>query len=239
MDREQIKTVFDKQAPSYDQQWARLAALPECLHLLLGAVFGTLPATARVLCVGAGTGAEIERMAERFPGWQFTAVEPASAMLDACRQRAEERGFAPRCRFHEGYLDSLPSTEPFDAATSFLVLQFILDAQERAGFFRQIAQRLRPGGLLASSDLASDLSLPAQQSLLEVWFRTLSTADLTPEALQRMREAYERDVAVLPPARVEAIIEAGGFEAPVQFFQGGLIHAWFAKRLPRLPDRTL
>jgi hypothetical protein len=29
---------------------------------------------------------------------------------------------------------------------------------------------------------------------------------------------------------VAAIIEAGGFETPVQFFQAGLIHAWHAKR---------
>ena len=37
-------------------------------------------------------------------------------------------------------------------------------------------------------------------------------------------------IAVLPPKAVAAIIESGGFEAPVQFFQAGLIHASFAKR---------
>lgn len=230
MDREQVKTVFDRQAPTYDQQWSRLSAIRDCLHLLLGSVFAPLPANARILCVGAGTGAEIEHLAGLFPGWGFTAVEPSPAMLDACRQRAEAQGYAPRCRFHEGYLDSLPATEPFDAATSFLVSQFILDRRERAGFFRTIAERLRPGGLLASSDLASDLGAAEQRPLLDVWFRTMATAELSPEALQRMREAYERDVAVLPPAEVEAIMRAGGFDTPVQFFQAGLIHGWFAQR---------
>lgn len=128
------------------------------------------------------------------------------------------------------HLDSLRGAEPFDAAACFLVSQFILDRQERSAFFGSIAERLQPGGLLASSDLASDLGSAAQRSLLEVWFRTMATADLSPEALQRMREAYERDVAVLPPAEVEAIIQAGGFDAPVRFFQAGLIHAWFAQR---------
>ena len=230
MDRDQIQTTFDRQSGTYDQQWARLAALRDCLHLLLGPVFGTLPATARVLCVGAGTGAEIQHLAGRFPRWTFTAVEPSAGMLDACRQRAEQQGFAARCSFHEGFLESLPGGAPFDAATSFLVSQFILDRQERAAYFRGIAGRLRPGALLASSDLAADLDAPGQRPLLDAWFRTMATADLSPDALQRMREAYERDVAVLPPAEVEAIILAGGFDAPVQFFQGGLIHAWFATR---------
>lgn len=233
MDREQIRTTFDRQAPSYDQQWARLGAIRDGLHLLLGAVFAPLPADAHLLCVGCGTGAEIQHLATLFPRWRFTAVEPSGAMLAACRQRAEANGYASRCRFHEGYLDSLPAGEPFDAATSFLVSQFILDRTERAAFFRGIAERLRPGGLLASSDLAADLGTPEAAALLEVWFRTMATAELTPEALQRMREAYQRDVAVLPPAEVEAIIRAGGFDAPVRFFQAGLIHGWFSTRRTR------
>ena len=169
-------------------------------------------------------------MAALFPGWTFTAVEPSPAMLTACRERAEAHGFLQRCSFHEGCLDSRPPAEPFDAATCFLVSQFILDAHERSAFFRAIAERLRPGALLASSDLASDLGSADQQSLLEVWFRTMAAADLSADALQRMREAHERDVAVRPAPEVERIIESGGFERPVQFFQAGLIHAWDARR---------
>jgi tRNA (cmo5U34)-methyltransferase len=230
MDREQIESTFDQQSATYDQQWAKLAALRECKLLLVGSIFGKLPGDARVLCVGAGTGAEMQSLAERFPGWTFTAVEPSAGMLDACRRRAEAQGFAHRCTFHQGYLESLPAGEPFDAATSFLVSQFILDRAERIGYFRAIAQRLRPGALLATSDLASDLASPAQQGLLEAWFRTMAAADLAPEALQRMREAYRRDVGVLPPDEVASIVEAGGFDAPVRFFQAGLIHGWYATR---------
>lgn len=238
MDREQIKSTFDRQAGHYDRQWSKLAALRDGLHLLVGAAFATLPPTARVLCIGAGTGAEIQHLAGLHPGWHFTAVEPSPAMLAACRARAEVNGYADRCTFHEGYLDSLPAGEPYDAATSFLVSQFILDAHERSGFFRAIAQRLRPGGLLASSDLASDLGSAAQRRLLEVWFRTMASADMTPDALERMREAYEHDVAVVPPTQVEAIIRSGGFDAPVRFFQGGLIHAWFASRAADATDHA-
>lgn len=228
MNREQIKSTFDRQAPGYDQQWKKLAALRECQQLLLGPLLAKLPAEARILCVGAGTGAEIEFLAGLQPGWHFTAVEPSPAMLAECRQRAEARGFASRCVFHEGYLDALPPAPPFDAATSFLVSQFILDRAERTAYFAAIAQRLRPGALLASSDLAADLSQPGQRRLLDAWFRTMAAADLALEALQRMREAYQTDVAVIAPEEVEAIIAAGGFDTPVRFFQAGLIHAWIA-----------
>jgi tRNA (cmo5U34)-methyltransferase len=50
------------------------------------------------------------------------------------------------------------------------------------------------------------------------------------DALERIRAAYRRDVAVLPPTEVASIIAAGGFHPPVQFFQAGLIHAWLARR---------
>jgi len=48
------------------------------------------PSDSRVLIVGAGTGAELINLANYFPLWNFTVVEPASAMLDVCRQRAEK-----------------------------------------------------------------------------------------------------------------------------------------------------
>jgi len=48
--------------------------------------------------------------------------------------------------------------------------------------------------------------------------------------IKRMREAYSRDVAALPPHLVQNILVRGGFESPVPFFQSGLIHAWYAKR---------
>jgi tRNA (cmo5U34)-methyltransferase len=68
------------------------------------------------------------------------------------------------------------------------------------------------------------------EALLHVWLNIMEAADVTPERLERMRAAYTNDVAVLPPAAVASIIESGGFEAPVQFFQAGLLHAWFSKR---------
>jgi tRNA (cmo5U34)-methyltransferase len=230
MHSDEIKSIFDQQAASYDQRWAKTSPIRDALHLLLEAVFAGHPANARILCIGAGTGEEIVYLAKRFPQWTFTAVEPSGPMLDVCRNKAEKAGFSSRCDFHEGYLESLPDQGTFDAATCFLVSQFILDQEARAEFFRSIAARLRPGGILASSDLASDTASPEYEALLETWLNMLLAAAVPAAGLEQMRAAYSKDVGVLPPAQVACIIRSGGFDEPVLFYQAGLIHAWFSKR---------
>src|SRR5690606_25957179 len=132
--------------------------------------------------------------------------------------------------FHAGYVDALPEGALYDAATCFLVSQFITDTDARAAFFGQIARRLLPGGRLASSDLAADTASPEYAVLLRDWMTMMSGADVPAEALERIRRAYDQDVGVLPPAQVEAILRAGGFGLPVRFFQAGLIHAWISRK---------
>lgn len=230
MHSDEIKAIFDQQASSYDERWAKTASIRDALHLLLTAVFAELPADARVLCVGAGTGEEMVYLAAQFPRWSFTAVDPSGAMLDVCRDKAEREGFASRCHFHEGYLESLPGQDAFDAATCFLVSQFILEKETRIGFFQAIAARLRPGGILASSDLSSDVDSRAYDALLNIWLNMMVGAGIPSKGVEQMRAAYSRDVAILPQAQVSSIIQSGGFDDPVLFYQAGLIHAWFSKR---------
>ena len=230
MHSDELKVIFDQQAAGYDTQWAKMAPMRDALHYLLESVFAELPEDARILCVGVGTGAEMAHLAGKFPRWRFTAVEPSGAMLDVCRRRAEAEGFTSRCNFHEGYLDSLPAGQLHDAATCFLVSQFILEPEARSAFFREIADRLKPGGILASSDLASDTGSPEYAALLRTWLQLMASGGVTPEGLERMRQAYARDVAVLPPEHVASIIRSGGFDTPVRFFQAGLIHAWYSRR---------
>ncbi len=154
-------------------------------------------------------------------------------MLDTCRKRVDEAGFSSRCTFHEGYLDSLPLGGMHDAATRFLVSQFILDAQARSCFFRQIADRLVPGGILANADLSADVESEGYDALLAVWQRVIATSAASAEGLARMKSGYAKDVAILPSAATGSIIESGGFDKPVQFFQAALTCGWFAVRASR------
>jgi len=231
MKNQEPSIVFDQErASSYDERADVWAPERDALYSLIRLILAGLPADARILCVGVGTGSELIDLAQAFPQWQFTAVEPATAMLDICRRRVEESGITSRCTFHEGYLDSLPASDPFDAATCLVVSHFFMQKEERREFFNQIALRLRPQGYLISSDIVSDMSTAAYQSLLEVWLRKMKSPEVTDEHNENLRAAYGRDVAVLPPREVESMIASGGFDAPVLFFQTLLIHAWYSRR---------
>jgi tRNA (cmo5U34)-methyltransferase len=230
MHPDELKSLFDRQAAGYDAQWARMAPIRESLYFLLETVFAELPGDARLLCVGAGTGAEIAYLAKRFPRWRFLALDPAPGMIARCRERAERDGFADRCEFHDGLVGTLPDAPAFDGATCFLVSQFILDADARTRFFGEIGKRLRPGGMLAWADLAWDTKAPDYSAMLRLWMRTMSGAGLDDATLERIRAGYARDVAILPPGRVAALVADAGFLAPLRFHQAGMIHGWCARR---------
>ncbi len=225
------EAVFNQAcATGYDRQWAEMAPLRDAIHLLIRGILLDLPQRSRILSVGAGTGAEMLYLAQHFPNFEFVAVEPSSHMLEVCQAKAEEAGILDRCEFHVGYLDTYNSPQPFDAATSLLVSQFLLDREARTDFFQQIGRRLRPGGYLVSSDLAADTRSAEYERLLQIWMRTLQSGGVPPEATQKMRDAYANDVAVLAPDVVSKMIASAGFTTPTCFYQAGLIHAWHAIR---------
>lgn len=232
MNQDELKAVFEKQATGYEEQQKKLAPVHEGLYFQLEWIFSELPQAARILCVGLGAGAELSFLASRFPEWRFTAVEPSGAMLDVCRQRAEKESFISRCTFHEGYLESLPDVELYDAATCFMVSQFILDKELRSNFFRTISNRLKHNAILVSSDLSSTVGTPEYEALLKVWVSMLHAANVPDDAIEKIHSAWTKDVAILPPNEVRLVIERGGFGSPVQFYQAGFVHAWFSKNTP-------
>ncbi|MCA9392864.1 MAG: methyltransferase domain-containing protein [Candidatus Omnitrophica bacterium] len=210
-----------EQAASYDTRWQKLAPMRAGLGFLTRLILEDLPADAKILCVGAGTGAELLDLASHFPGWSFTAADPSGPMLDVCREKAEQAGVTPRCTFHEGYVDSLPETREFDAATAILVSQFITNKEKRSDFFRGIARRLRPGGRLITADLSAPDDPQRFQSLMAFWEASQILAGSAPADAARTAEMWKDKVAVLTTA--------GGFETPVRFYQTLFIHAWHAQ----------
>ena len=221
---------FDQQkAANYEARWAPLAPLRESLHLQMRLILHGLPAEARVLCVGAGTGAELLALARAFPNWRFTAVDPSAPMLAVCQQLAVEAKIADRCEFLSCYAHELPPGEPYDAATSVLVSHFITDRAQRVAFYRELSARLRPGGWLVTADLTT--SPPGQhENLYAVWQQMMRLTGATEEQIQAMLTTYGREVALLTIPEMEALLAEAGFAAPVHFSQSLLIHAGYARR---------
>jgi tRNA (cmo5U34)-methyltransferase len=150
-------------------------------------------------------------------------------MLAVCRRRVEDAGLTSRCSFHEEYIETLTTGEPFNAATSVLVSHFITAYEDRCTFFREIAGRLVSGGYLITADLAADMSMPQFQPLFEVWKRMLAFAGMQQHEIDKYASGLNRDFTVATPKAIESMIEAFGLHAPVQYHQTLLIHSWFAR----------
>lgn len=220
----------EEHARRYDASRRTWEPMYEALYLFMEGALRGLPDDAHLLIVGAGTGEELLALAERRPRWRFTAVDPARPMLDRAREKAAAAGIADRCAFHDGTVETLPPGAPFDAATALLVSHFVVDRAARVGFFRAIADRLRPGAALISADLAADLQAPGFEPLFDLWWSTLH-ADGSPFGDKAAyRGNFGVAVAVVPPGEILAILDDAGFEAPACFFQGLMIHAFFGHR---------
>jgi len=74
-------------------------------------VLSELLENAKVLVVGAGTGAELIYLARMCPNWYFTVVGPDKEMLDACRKKCEENEILSRCSLHQGTVETLPGNK--------------------------------------------------------------------------------------------------------------------------------
>ncbi len=221
--------MFDEeQAQAYDQRFAKLAPLRDAYHLVAQLALSELPDDARVLVVGAGTGAELLYLADAFPRWRFTAVDPSAPMLARCRVRCRDAGVAARCEFHEGYVDSLPATD-FDGATALLVSHFLVDPTQRRDFFREIAGRLRPHAPLVSFDLVMPTAY--SEPLQQLWRRAWCFAGHTAEAVDQMLQTFGERVAVVAPSELAQLIAEAGFERPVLCYQALLMHGFVTRAL--------
>lgn len=221
--------LFNREiADAYDRRNSALAPLTDGLHFLLRLVLADLPADARVLCVGVGTGAEILSLARAYPTWSFVGVDPSAEMLAVGRHRLAEAGVLERCALIQGYVQDAPR-DGFDAVVSLLVAHFIKRA-ERPGFYAAIHERLKPGGRFASAEISADLDAPLFPAMLEDWKRIQVLMGATPESLATLGAMLREALGVLPPAETEALWQAAGFLTPVPFFQAFMIRGWHAVR---------
>ena len=222
----QAMTAFDAEmAQTYDERFAALRAFQDAMHLLVRTEFSALAPDARILVAGAGTGAEVRKLAAACPDYRFALIDPSGPMLDIARSHAAAEGFARRCSFHVGYVEDVDETG-FDAATSLLVSHFLTDTAARTAYFRSIAERLKPGAPLFVADLCADRSAAGFPRLMDVWLNLMTHAGMTPEGRAHYTAAFGHDFAVHGPDEVEAMMETAGFARPVQCLQTGLIRGW-------------
>lgn len=210
---------------AYDERNRKLAAISEGMHFLIRLALHDLPARARVLCVGVGTGAEIMSLSAAFPGWTFTGVDPSAEMLEVCAEKLAQAGLQDRCTLIHGQVQDAPAGAEHDAALSVLVGHFVR-REARLDFYQQMTARLRSGGQLVNAEISFDLEAPEFPAMLKDWEQVQALMGATPESLASLPTQLREMLAVLPPREVEDLLRRSGIAVPLRFFQAFMILGW-------------
>lgn len=223
--------AFGKEhAAGYDARNSHLLPVNENLLYLVSVILADLPADSKILSVGAGTGSEIIALAQFFPQFTFTAVDPSEYMLEVCRERLKERGLLSRCELRHGYVQDLPDQERFQAAICLLVLHHT-GGQQRENLVEGIFRRLKFGGTFIASELIYDFSAAAPDDLMEKWQSLLSKTDVPREKILSLPITMREHLSIETVSEFSSILQKAGFPPPTQFFQSLLIHAWYVKKI--------
>lgn len=212
------------QASQYDQKNSKLFPLMGCLHFLTSLILKDLPSNSKILCVGAGTGAEILALSQIYPKWTFVALDPSASMLDVCKERLKSANVLDRCELIHGYVHELPKEAKFDAAISMLVGHFV---SHKTDFFRNMIERLCDGGYLINAEISFDLNSTEFPNMLKNWESVQTLMGATPESITTLPEQMKNVLTVLPPHDIEAHIRESGIALPVRFFQAFMICGWY------------
>ena len=193
------------------------------LHRMTGLLLAErAPSDAHILVLGAGGGSEMKAMADAHPGWRFTGVDPAAAMLDLA-----ERVMGPdadRTDLIEGYIDDAPPG-PFDGATCLLTLHF-LDRAERIRTAAEIRARLKPGAPFVAAHGSFPQSADARDRWLDRYAAFAVASGGDPEQVAKGRQAVATHVAMLSPEEDEAVLHAAGFTGVETFYTAFTWRGW-------------
>ena len=146
-----VKRHLDVGADAYDAQIRRFIPHYEEMIATGVEVLGALvPADARVLDLGGGTGALSGALLNGLPEVRVTVLDVDPDMLGEARRRLAR--FGDRVAFHEAsFFDPLPAA---DAVVASLALHHIHDLARKTELYRAIHDALPAGGVLLNLDAA-------------------------------------------------------------------------------------
>src|SRR5712692_2403965 len=193
--------------PSYEEMLDRAVELLSRLA----------PPTARVLDLGAGTGALSQRVAARLPRSRLTLLDADAAMLEQARLRlaTESSGANFRCG---SFFDPLPAS---DAAVASFALHHVRTLDEKRVLYRNVRAALPAGGVLVNADVTVPAAPERARLLRAEWAAHLiAHGDTEAEAYGRFAAWAEEDTYFSAEEELSALHDAGFRCADVAWRRG-------------------
>lgn len=157
-----------EEVAAYDSMHKKLRNYAEMSEQIIRRL--SLNANSTVIDLGCGTGAFALHAAKKCH--TIYAVDISAAMLEYCREQAEQQGITNIVYCHSGLLSYEHSGELADAIVCVAVLHHLPD------FWKQIAltrcyEMLKPGGRLLLFDIVFPSETDHLQQEIDEWIKTL------------------------------------------------------------------
>jgi tRNA (cmo5U34)-methyltransferase len=184
-DREQtIERTFQAEA----EKWAELSRryqtrYDEMLADLVGRI--RLPAGARVLDLGCGSGVLAELILDRFPDANVALLDFSSNMLDVAQRRLNR--FPGQASFFCGKFEEMPAG-PYDAVVSTLALHHLESGDEKRAQYARILDSLNPGGCFWQGEYVISSSQEDTDANEAAWGDWLRSQGFAEDEVQQLHE---------------------------------------------------
>ena len=186
---------------------AFIPAYEEMLEWAAGAVAESRPA--RVIDLGAGTGALAQAVLQRCEGASVELIDADAEMLDQARERLA--GFASRVSYSvRSFQGPLPAC---DAAVASLALHHVPTLAEKREIFAALHAALPPGGVFVNADATMPADPAARQADYETWAAHLVSCGIEEEQAWRHFQEWSGEDTYFPLEEELAALEETGFDA--------------------------
>jgi tRNA (cmo5U34)-methyltransferase len=173
--------------------------------------------TARVVDLGAGTGALSAAVLGGLPGASVTLVDVDSQMLDEARRRLAP--FVERVRFREAsFLDPLPAA---DAMVASLALHHVHDLDAKTDLYRSIRGALVSGGVFLNLDAAITEGVRLNALTFDRWAARMAEHGMTESDARGHFAAWAAEDRYFPVAEELAALRRAGFAEVECFWRRG------------------
>jgi tRNA (cmo5U34)-methyltransferase len=173
--------------------------------------------TARVVDLGAGTGALSAAVLGGLPGASVTLVDVDSQMLDEARRRLAP--FVERVRFREAsFLDPLPAA---DAMVASLALHHVHDLDAKTDLYRSIRGALVSGGVFLNLDAAITEGVRLNALTFDRWAARMAEHGMTESEARGHFAAWAAEDRYFPVDEELAALRRAGFAEVECFWRRG------------------